>query len=83
MASVPDYDDTDMTNEDFEAAVERSVPVDLLVAPMAYMWYPAVGWGPSGATNQGARAVVETAGFTVTSPTTSFAAAKERETATV
>ena len=80
MASVPDYDDTDMTNEDFEAAVERSVPVDLLVAPMAYT---AVGWGPSGATNQGARAVVETAGFTVTSPTTSFAAAKERETATV
>lgn len=85
MASVPepDYDDTDMTNEDFEAAIERSVPVDLVV-PMAYTWSLESGLLPSGAPNQGAHVAVETAGLAVTSPTlTSFVAAEERQPATV
>ena len=84
IRGVPDYDDTEMTNEDFEAAIARSQPVELLVIPMAFSWSQHFGWAPTGAPNQGAPAVVETAGLTLTSPTlTSFVASEERQPATV
>jgi hypothetical protein len=62
MRDVPDYDDTEMTNEEFEAAIAHAEPVELLAVPSVFSWSERWGCVVSGPANQGVRALVRTGG---------------------
>jgi hypothetical protein len=63
MAPVPDYDDTDMTNEEFEEAFARAEPVEVLATPSVSMaWSEQWGWTTGAAANRGVPLTVKTGG---------------------
>jgi hypothetical protein len=63
MGVMPDYDDTDMTNEDFEAAFARAEPVDLLTSAPSFSWSERWGVIRSGSSGQGNPGIVIAGGL--------------------
>ena len=62
MGDVPDYDDTDMTNAEFEAAFADSEPVDLWVPSVRVRWVAGLGFVESTSSNSGGISTVKQVG---------------------